>query len=92
MAATRFRFHVGDHARQSNQQNPGMQQALAKHHLAEILVGGQEQSITLETSVEYIPIVDTRFVFGDKNDIVPIGTESVDNFLLDVLVRYQSHA
>ena len=69
-----------------------MQQALAKYHLAEILIGGQEHSITLETSVEYVPVVDAGFVFGDKNDIVPIRAESVDNFLLDVLVRYQSHA
>jgi hypothetical protein len=43
-------------------------------------------------SIQHSAIVNPGRSLGDKYDVVAVGAETVDNLLLDVLVRDDPHA
>ena len=69
-----------------------MQEALAKNEIAKIFVGGQQDTIGLQAPTQYSLVVGSRIGLGNKQNIVPIRAQPVNDLLVDILVRQDLHA
>ena len=77
---------------QPDQKYSGVLQPLPKNQLAEVFVGSQQNPPGTHASIQHSSIVNPARSLGDKYDVVAVGSETVDDLLLDVLVRDDPHA
>jgi hypothetical protein len=74
-------------AREANEHDSRVKEMLAENKLSEILVRSQQDRVCLPAVAENGFVIDTRIEFGNKQDIVPVSAEPVDDLLVDAFVR-----
>jgi len=85
-------LYFGCNAIEPDQKYSRVLQPLPKNQLTEVFVGGQQNPTGIHASIQHSAIVNPGRSLGDKYDVVAVGAETVDNLLLDVLVRNDPHA
>ena len=68
-----------------------MDEALAENKFPEILVRCEQDCLGLTTPQENRLIVDAGIKLGNIENIVPVGSETVDNLLVNTFVRDDLH-
>jgi hypothetical protein len=82
---------VWTETREADEQDSSVKEMLAEDKPSEILVRGQQDCVCLPALAENRFVVDTRVEFGNKQDIVSVSAEPIDNLLVDVLIRDDFH-
>ncbi len=67
-----------------------MQQLLTEHKLAKVLVCGDQDRGRFAAKGQHCLVVDSGVQFRYIYNFVAVGSEPVDNLLVDVLVRDKS--
>lgn len=85
-------LYFGSNAIEPDQKYSRVRQSLPKNQLAEIFVCSQQNPPGFQAPIQHSAIVNPWGSLGDKYDVVALGAETVDDLLLDVLVRDEPHA
>ena len=88
----KFGLPFGFQAREPDENDSRVEQVLAKYEFAEIFICRHEHRLGLTTLQKNRVIVNPGIEFRDKQDLMSIRTEPVNNLLIDVFVRYDLHS
>ena len=64
-----------------------MNEVLTEDKLSKIFIRGQQNCICLPAVAENAFVVDTGGEFSNKQNVMPVSAEPIDNLLVDALVR-----
>jgi hypothetical protein len=87
-----FGFPFRLQAREPNEHDSGVEPVLAKYEFAKVFVSSHEDRVRFVALQQNRIIVDPRSKFGDKQDVMTIRAEPVDNLAIDAFVRYNFHS
>ena len=77
---------TGLNTRETNEQNTGVDQALAENKLAKILIRCQQNRIGVTALGKDGLIIDSGFEFSYRLNVVAVGTKALDDLLIYIFV------